>query len=41
MTTAERTRQWDQIWLPQWPLVSDDLLRGVYRQARGDAMRRK
>ena len=41
MTTAERARQWDQMWLPLWPLASDDLLHGVYRQARGEAMRRK
>lgn len=41
MTTAERTRQWDQMWLPLWPLASDNLLTGVYRQARGDAMRRR
>lgn len=41
MTTVERTRQWDQMWLPLWPLASDNLLTGVYRQARGDAMRRR
>lgn len=41
MTTGERTRQWDQMWLPLWPLASDDLLTGVYRHTRGDAMRLK
>lgn len=41
MTTVERTRQWDQMWLPLWPLASDNLLTGVYRHARGDAMRRR
>ena len=33
--------EWDQLWLPLWPLASDELLAGVYRMARGDAMRRR
>lgn len=41
MTGVHRAKDWDQMWLPLWPLASDDLLAGVYRQARGDAMRRK
>lgn len=24
---------WDQMWLPLWPLASDDLVQGVYRAA--------
>lgn len=41
MTNHQRAREWDQMWLPLWPLASDDLLTGVYRQARGEAMQRK
>lgn len=41
MTTTERARQWDQMWLPLWPLASDDLLTGVYRRSRQDAMHRR
>jgi hypothetical protein len=37
-TTAQ---QWDQLWLPLWPLASDDLVQGVYRMARGDALQRR
>lgn len=33
--------EWDQLWLPLWPLASDELLAGVYRMARGDAMQRR
>jgi hypothetical protein len=32
---------WDQLWLPLWPLASDDFRDGVYRMARGDALRRR
>lgn len=35
MTTAT---EWDQMWLPLWPYASDDLLHGVYRMSRGDAL---
>jgi hypothetical protein len=41
MTTAECVQRWDQMWLPLWPLASDDLHTGVYRQARGEAMHRR
>ena len=41
MTTTERARQWDQMWLPLWPLASDDLLTGVYRRSRQYAMHRR
>lgn len=30
--------EWDQLWLPLWPLASDDLVRGVYRTSRRDAL---
>lgn len=29
--------QWDQLWLPLWPLASDDLREGIYRTSRGQA----
>lgn len=32
---------WDQLWLPLWPLASDELAQGVYRMARGAALRRR
>lgn len=32
---------WEQLWLPLWPLASDDFTQGVYRMARGDALRRR
>ena len=35
MTTAT---EWDQLWLPLWPLASDDLVHGVYRTSRRDAL---
>ena len=41
MTTAECVQRWDQMWLPLWPLASDDLHAGVYRQVRGEAMHRR
>lgn len=41
MTVDRWAMEWDQLWLPLWPLASDDLLSGVYRQARGDALRRR
>ena len=33
--------EWDQLWLPLWPLASDDLRAGIYRMARGDALARR
>lgn len=41
MTTAECVQRWDQMWLPLWPLASDDLHAGVYRRSRGGAMGRR
>ena len=41
MPTAPSATQWDQLWLPLWPLASDDLLSGVYRTSRGDALGRR
>lgn len=37
---ADGTR-WEQLWLPVWPLASDDLRAGIYRMARGSAMQRR
>lgn len=37
--TAET--QWGQMWLPLWPLATDDLLEGVYRQSRRSALGRR
>lgn len=33
--------EWDQMWLPLWPLASDDLVQGVYRTSRREAMGRR
>jgi len=33
--------EFDQLWLPLWPLASDDLLAGVYRQSRASALGRR
>lgn len=33
--------QWDQLWLPVYPLASDDFIHGVYRMARGKALARR
>ena len=41
MKMAESVQRWEQVWLPLWPLASDDLHAGVYRQARGEAMHRR
>ena len=32
------TVAWEQLWLPLWPLASDDFLSGVYRMSRGAAL---
>lgn len=37
----DREQAWEQMWLPLWPLASDDLLTGVYRRSRGDALQRR
>jgi hypothetical protein len=31
-------QRWDQMWLPRRPLASNNLLAGVYRHARGEAL---
>jgi hypothetical protein len=31
----------EQMWLPLWPLASDELLEGIYRQSRPSALRRR
>lgn len=33
--------EWEQLWLPVYPLASDDFLHGVYRMPRGDALQRR
>lgn len=38
MPSAPSASQWDQLWLPFWPLASDDLLAGVYRTSRDHAL---
>lgn len=35
------TGEWEQVWLPLYPLASDDLLTGVYRMERGAALQRR
>ncbi|KAA1006004.1 hypothetical protein FVA95_28850, partial [Pseudonocardia sp. EV170527-09] len=32
---------WGRTWLPRRPLAADDFLSGVYRMARGPALRRR
>ncbi|WP_296216377.1 replication initiation protein [uncultured Corynebacterium sp.] len=32
------TQRWEQMWLPLWPLASDDLLSGLYRGSRERAL---
>lgn len=32
------TETWGQLWLPLWPLASDDLLHGIYRTSRHNAL---
>lgn len=39
--TAGDDARWEQMWLPLWPLASDDFVQGVYRMARGDALQRR
>lgn len=33
--------RWEQVWLPQRPLATDDLLLGIYRTTRPDALQRR
>lgn len=35
------TGVWEQLWLPRWPLASDDLRAGIYRQPRPSALTRR
>lgn len=39
--TEAQARQWEQMWLPLWPLASDDLRQGVYRVSRQAALGRR
>lgn len=32
---------WEQVWLPLWPLASDDLRHGIYRMDRASALGRR
>ena len=34
-------QRWEQMWLPLWPLASDDLRQGIYRESRSKALRRR
>jgi len=38
---VSRTADWEQLWLPLWPLATDDWTAGVYRMARGEALRHR
>lgn len=38
---ARETAQWEQMWLPLWPLASDDLRHGIYRESRTTALKRR
>ena len=40
MSTSS-TETWGQMWLPLWPLASDDLLHGIYRTSRHNALDRR
>lgn len=35
------TGDFEQLWLPLWPLASDDLMEGIYRQSRTSALGRR
>ena len=42
MTLKQQDAQtWGQMWLPLWPLASDDLRQGIYRTARSEARGRR
>lgn len=36
-----QTQVWEQMWLPLWPLASDDLRQGIYRTPRATARNRR
>lgn len=38
---TETGTRWEQLWLPLWPLASDDLRAGIYRASRGEALGRR
>ena len=38
---AEVRDVWEQLWLPLWPLASDDFLSGAYRMSREQALARR
>ncbi len=38
MPSAINTDQWEQLWLPLWPLASDNLRDGIYRTSRESAL---
>ncbi|HLS02820.1 MAG TPA: replication initiation protein, partial [Beutenbergiaceae bacterium] len=38
---ADTTTRWEQLWLPLWPLSSDDLRTGIYRGSRQTALKRR
>ena len=35
---AACAEQWEQMWLPLWPLATDDLATGIYRRSRPKAL---
>lgn len=41
MSGGSLSGDWEQLWLPLWPLATDDLLLGVYRMSRQDALDRR
>lgn len=40
-TTTQQETRWEQLWLPLWPLASDDLKAGIYRGSRQTALKRR
>lgn len=40
-TAVEARGSWEQLWLPFWPLASDDLRAGIYRMSREHALDRR
>lgn len=38
---ADTTTRWEQLWLPLWPLASDNLREGIYRGSRQNALQRR
>ncbi len=40
-SVSQVAAEFEQLWLPLWPLASDDLLTGVYRQSRTSALGRR